>query len=143
MKKIKLTVAAFLLVLAVVSVLILPAIVAIGLPPVYSNSFVGVLDEKVERLASIEGKKIVVVGGSSVAFGLDSALMEEYLGMPVVNFGLYAAIGTKAMLELSLASCKVAALKPNASLPFWLPAMDWKIRSQGAPCRTAVICAVT
>ena len=102
MKKIKLTVAAVLLVLSALSVLILPAIVAIGLPPVYSNSFVGVLDEKVERLASVEGEKVVVIGGSSVAFGLDSALMEEYLGMPVVNFGLYAAIGTKAMLDLSL-----------------------------------------
>ena len=102
MKKIKMAALAALLTLALLSVVILPAIVAIGLPPVYSNSFVGVLDEKVERLASIEGKKVVVVGGSSVAFGLDSALMEEYLGMPVVNFGLYAAIGTKAMLDLSL-----------------------------------------
>lgn len=102
MKKVKLTVAALLLTLAILSILILPAIVAIGLPPVYSNSFVGVLDEKVERLASVEGEKVVVIGGSSVAFGLDSALMEEYLGMPVVNFGLYAAIGTKAMLDLSL-----------------------------------------
>ena len=102
MKKIKMAALAALLTLAILSVVILPAIVAIGLPPVYSNSFVGVLDEKVERLASIEGKKVVVVGGSSVAFGLDSALMEEYLGMPVVNFGLYAAIGTKAMLDLSL-----------------------------------------
>ena len=51
MKKVKLTVAALLLTLAILSILILPALVAIVFPPVYSNSFVGVLDEKVERLA--------------------------------------------------------------------------------------------
>ena len=75
-------------------------------PPVYSDTFYGALDEKFERLNSIEEDKIVVVGGSSVAFGLDSALMERELGMPVVNFGLYAAIGTKAMLDLSRSGIK-------------------------------------
>ena len=95
---------AVLLALAVLSVILLPAAVAFLFPPAYSATFVGALDEKVERLRSVEGKKAIVVGGSSVAFGLDSTLMEEHLGMPVVNFGLYAAIGTRAMLELSLPS---------------------------------------
>ena len=102
MKKIKIAVTAVILVLAILSLVLMPAALVILLPPAYSNTFVGALDEKVERLSSIDGKKTVVIGGSSVAFGLDSALMEEYLGMPVVNFGLYAAIGTKAMLDLSL-----------------------------------------
>lgn len=102
MKKLKIALIASLLTLAILSVLLLPVAVAILTPSAYSNTFVGILDEKVEYLASIEGKKAVVIGGSSVAFGLDSALMEEHLGMPVVNFGLYAAIGTKAMLDLSL-----------------------------------------
>ncbi len=101
MKKIKTAALAVLLAFAILSVLLLPA-AAVLLPPAYSNTFVGALDEKVERLASVEGAKVVVIGGSSVAFGLDSALMEEHLGMPVVNFGLYAAVGTKAMLELAL-----------------------------------------
>ena len=70
-------------------------------PKTYSSTFVGALDEKFDRLNSIEGEKIVVVGGSSVAFGIDSALMEEHLGKPVVNFGLYAALGTKLMMDLS------------------------------------------
>ena len=102
MKKLKISLAIALSLLSILSVILFPFAVAVLAPPVYSNTFVGVLDEKVERLASIEEKKIVVIGGSSVAFGLDSALMEEHLGMPVVNFGLYAAIGTKAMLDLSL-----------------------------------------
>ena len=102
MKKLKISLAIALSLLSILSVILFPFIVAVLAPPVYSNTFVGVLDEKVDRLATVEGKKVVVIGGSSVAFGLDSALMEEHLGMPVVNFGLYAAIGTKAMLDLSL-----------------------------------------
>ena len=33
-------------------------------------------------------------------------LMEEMIGMPVVNFGLYATLGTKLMLDLSLGAIK-------------------------------------
>lgn len=87
---------------AILLPLALPVATTVALPPVYANSFVGVLDDKIERLDSIEGEKIVVIGGSSVAFGLDSALMEKELGRPVVNFGLYAAIGNVAMMELSM-----------------------------------------
>lgn len=75
--------------------------IAFGAPSQYTKTFYGALDEKYERLSSIDEEKIVVVGGSSVAFGLDSALLEEYTGMPVVNFGLYADLGTKLMLDLS------------------------------------------
>lgn len=70
-------------------------------PSQYSNTFLGALDAKYARLTSIKDDKIVVVGGSSVAFGIDSALIEKYTGMPVVNFGLYADLGTRLMLDLS------------------------------------------
>ena len=75
--------------------------IALGLSPVYEETFVGELSEKYERLNSIEGEKLVVVGGSSVAFGLNSAVLSREIGMPVVNFGLYANLGTKLMLDLS------------------------------------------
>ena len=88
-----------------VALLILPfaTVICAGVltPPQYSNTFVGALNEKYDRLHSIEESKIVVVGGSSVAFGLDSEMLERYTEMPVVNFGLYAALGTKLMLDLS------------------------------------------
>ncbi len=92
-------------VLAALLVILLPVILVFTLciftAPQYSNTIYGVLDEKYERLNSIDEPKLIVVGGSSVAFGLDSALMEEYIDMPTVNFGLYAALGTKVMLDLS------------------------------------------
>ncbi len=104
MKKIKTIVCIFAVIIAILLPIAIPFIVSASLPSQYSQTFVGALDEKVERLRSIEGEKCVVIGGSSVAFGIDSALMEEQIGMPVVNFGLYAAIGTRAMLELSRSS---------------------------------------
>ena len=92
-------------IIAAILVIILPfaavPTIALCLPAQYDESFTSALCAKVDRLAEINEAKIVVVGGSSVAFGLDSALIERYTGMPVVNFGVYAALGTKLMLDLS------------------------------------------
>ena len=74
---------------------------ALFIPVQFDRTFLGELKDKVERLYSTDEPKIVVIGGSSVPFGVDSVLMEEMLGMPVVNFGLYATLGTKLMLDLS------------------------------------------
>ena len=102
MKILKNTLSVLLALLVVVSPFLAVLSAVLLLPPRYSDTFVGALDEKYERLSSIEGEKIVVVGGSSVAFGVDSELLSRYTGMPVVNFGLYAALGTRLMLDLSL-----------------------------------------
>ena len=78
--------------------------IALSQPDMYSEAFVAELSNKFERLSSIDEPKVIVVGGSSVAFGLDSETMERELGMPVVNFGLYASLGTKLMMDLSRAN---------------------------------------
>ena len=73
-----------------------------GLPAQYDESFLGELGDKCTLLAESESPRIVLVGGSSLAFGVDSTLLEqEFPGYTVVNFGLYAALGTQLMLELS------------------------------------------
>lgn len=91
--------------LAMLAVFLLPfvmvAAVLFAAPAVYDDTFVGELQDKFDRLKSLDGQKIVVVGGSSVAFGLDSEMMEKELGCKAVNFGLYADLGTKLMMELS------------------------------------------
>ena len=93
---------------AMMAVFILPivfiAVTVFALPPVYEDSFIGELGEKYDRLNSIEKtKKIVIIGGSSVAFGLDSYMMEQAFNedYEIVNFGLYADLGTKVMMDLS------------------------------------------
>ncbi len=73
-----------------------------GLPAQFSETFLGELKYKVQRLAEAPGRRIVLVGGSSLAFGVDTGLMERELpGFSVVNFGMYAALGTTVMLDLS------------------------------------------
>ena len=62
---------------------------------------------------------------------------------PVSKYITFGPSAVPCFRSSCRASSSVAAEKPKASLPFWLPAMDWKIRSQGAPALTALICAVT
>ena len=102
MKIFKIILISLLSLLLILSPILFVCAYALSVPPVYSETFYGALNEKYERLNGVDGEKIVVVGGSSVAFGLDSELLERYTGMPVVNFGLYADLGTKMMLDLSL-----------------------------------------
>lgn len=73
-----------------------------ALPEQYGDTFLGELKYKVALLEDTPGPRIVLVGGSGIAFGVDSALMERELpGYSVVNFGMYAALGTTVMLDLS------------------------------------------
>lgn len=101
MRKLKITVKIIAAILAIILPFAAVPTLALALPAQYGESFTSVLCDKVDRLAEIDEPKIVVVGGSSVAFGLDSEMIERYTGMPVVNFGVYAALGTKLMLDLS------------------------------------------
>lgn len=73
------------------------------LPAQYGETFLGELSEKRALLAAESEKpRLVIVGGSAAAFGVDSALLEENLPQyEVINFGLYAALGTRVMLDLS------------------------------------------
>ena len=73
--------------------------VAFLTPSRFDETFLGEFEKKVDRLYEAEGEKIVFVGGSSLAFGLDAKLLSDTLGKTVINFGLYATLGTKVMLD--------------------------------------------
>ena len=77
---------------------------SLALPAVYDGTFVGELSEKYDLLENTDKAKIVIVSGSSSAFGIDSEMIHEELGYEVVNFGLYANLGTKLMMDLSKAN---------------------------------------
>ena len=96
---------------AVISlILLLPLfflVVGILQAPWYTQTYYGELPAMVEKLQNTENRKIVVLGNSAVAFGVNSRQMEQELrtdGLEysVCNFGLYGVIGTKAMLDLAL-----------------------------------------
>lgn len=87
---------------AVLALLFLAAIFV--LPAQYHNTFLGALRDKMALIqAQTETPRIITVGGSGAAFGQRSDLLEAELpGYQVINFGLYAGLGTAAMMDLSL-----------------------------------------
>lgn len=84
--------------------LVIPAILLLwgfALPAQYGETFLGQLSAQVDRLSESPGQRIILVGGSSVPFSLRCDLLEAALpGYTVIDFGLYADIGTSVMLEL-------------------------------------------
>lgn len=77
---------------------------AFFLPVQYEETFLGELKYKCRLLKETPGKRIIILGGSSMAFAIDSNLLREnFPDYEVVNFGMYAALGTKMMLDLSKA----------------------------------------
>lgn len=55
--------------------------------------------DKEQRLASIVSPKVVLVGGSNWAFGIDSKQISKTVNMPVVNLGIHAGLGLDFMLK--------------------------------------------
>ena len=72
------------------------------LPVQYGDTFMVELKSKYERLKETPGKRIILVGGSGVAFDCDSEMMDKFFSSyEIVNFGMYAGLGTKAVMDLS------------------------------------------
>ncbi len=75
---------------------------AAGLPKMYKETYYEELSNMHTRIKETKNRKIVIIGGSNVAFGIDVTQLEKDLpGYTVCPFGLYAAVGTSAMLSLS------------------------------------------
>lgn len=95
--------------IAVLLILMLPIsllLAAAALPDFYGETYYAELPALYQRLYETEGKKLILIGGSSVAFGVDTGLLEGILAeygfdYTVCPFGLYAAVGTSVMLELA------------------------------------------
>ena len=98
-KTIKAIIAVFLLLAIAVSIIFTAVLM---MPEQFDDLYLGELADKYARLRSFDDEnKIIVIGGSSVAFGINSQVMEKYLDMPVVNFGLYGPLGTTIMMDLA------------------------------------------
>lgn len=62
------------------------------------DSYLAAVLEKDRLIRNTPSPKIILVGGSNLAFGIDSKAIEDSLGLHVVNMGLYAKLGLKYML---------------------------------------------
>ena len=58
----------------------------------YSQGYQAGIVDKMHRLRTIDEPKIILVGHSNLAFGIDSVQLEAALGMPVVNLGFHGAM---------------------------------------------------
>jgi hypothetical protein len=65
----------------------------------WRGDYMFALIDKFELLKTGKSPKIVFVGGSNLAFGMDSETISEYYDMPVINMGLHAGIGLRFFLE--------------------------------------------
>jgi hypothetical protein len=68
-------------------------------PHASSNDYLVAMGAKQERLGALGSPKVVVVGGSSAAFGVDSEMLGRVLCRPVVNMGLHAGLGARFMMN--------------------------------------------
>lgn len=84
------------------------AIVSIALVG-YSKSrhiYLDAYGGKTEMLKDTPSPRAIFLGGSNLAFGLDSKAVADSLNLNVVNYGLQAGLGLKLMLNDALGNCR-------------------------------------
>lgn len=69
--------------------------------PQYIGGYNSSMIDKAERIDSLSGPKIVLIGHSGLSFGIDSAKIEEAFQMPVVNMGLHGGLGNAFHEEMT------------------------------------------
>lgn len=70
----------------------------------YKDSYQSLIQDKFQMLLDTNEPKIVIVGGSNCAFGIDQKMIEDATGYKVVNLGLHAGFGHLFYSELSKAN---------------------------------------
>lgn len=78
-------------VVALLAFMLLSGILIIGCQ--HEDGYEASLADKVARLKSVASPKIVLAGNSNFSFGIDSAMIEDALNMPVVNLGFHGGLG--------------------------------------------------
>jgi len=82
----------FFIKLIIVTVLVSVFAFAVVMPQ-YTGNYQASMVDKVARLQSMEGRKIVLLGNSNLAFGMNSGMVEEAFGVQTVNMGLHGGVG--------------------------------------------------
>jgi hypothetical protein len=88
-----------LLKLAVLCALVFVSLAIIALLPSPRNSYMRAILDKHQRLMDTTAPRLVLAGGSNLAFGIDSETLQNELGIPVVNTGIHAGIGLGRILD--------------------------------------------
>ncbi len=65
----------------------------------FADNYLNEFPVKQQLISSTPSPKMVVIGGSNVAFGIDSKTLSDSLGIPVVNAGLHAGLGLRYIMN--------------------------------------------
>lgn len=75
------------------AIFFVPFVLLLTVCPQYTHSYNASFIDKMKRLESINEPKIVLASNSNLAFGIDSEMIEQKFGIPVVNLGLHGGLG--------------------------------------------------
>lgn len=78
---------------------VLLTILAVCLAVPDGNDYAEASVLKHRRLIEAPGRRIVLIGGSNLAFGVDSTIIERKTSCPVVNMGMNGYLGVRFMLK--------------------------------------------
>lgn len=69
--------------------------------PMYSksNTYLNGIHYKHELLKVTSSPRLLLHGGSNIAFGIDSEKLEKELSIPVINLGIHAGLGATFIIE--------------------------------------------
>lgn len=67
--------------------------------PMEKNNYLYMLNIKDSLLRETPSPRLVLISGSSFAFGVDSRMLQDSLGLNVVNMGLHAGLGLKYIMD--------------------------------------------
>jgi len=81
-----------LIFICIIAIIILFSLFFIPNKKINENSLFANID-KHKRLDSLPSPKIILIGGSNFAYGINSKMIEENTHYPVVNMGLHAGFG--------------------------------------------------
>jgi hypothetical protein len=63
------------------------------------SDYMAAIIDKHQHLDVIKTPRVILGGGSNLAFGIDSKELEKALGVPVINMGLHAGLGLDFILD--------------------------------------------
>ncbi|MEJ0104619.1 MAG: hypothetical protein WDO19_19550 [Bacteroidota bacterium] len=72
----------------------------------YKSTYMAAMIDKHNRLSGLKSPRLIFVGGSSTAFGVNSEEMENELGVSVTNMALIAGLGLDFILNETAAVMK-------------------------------------
>ena len=83
----------------IISLILVSCAAILLLTPLDESHYLRELPIKHELIKKTDSPKVILVGGSGLAFGFDSMQLKEKTGLNVVNMALHAGFGLQYMLE--------------------------------------------